>query len=148
MKRTWHDITLVMRAGLQKQSATSALLMQVLLFVLAGGICYLISVAILLALVEWGNMEVNLANLLASLVAIYAAHRLNGSFVFRQGKHAPAREISMFFLLSFTGLLLNMALMYLLTQYTALWYILSKTLVTGVVAIFNFTTRKFLVFNG
>ena len=69
-------------------------------------------------------------------------------FFFITGVKVDTKEISAFFLFSFLGLLLNVALMYVMTSYTDIWYVISKTLITILVAAFNFTTRKYLVFNG
>ncbi len=118
------------------------------MFVLIGGICYLISIVLLVLFVEKLNIEVNLANLLVSLIAIYIAYLLNGRFVFERGKHKPITEISSFYIYSLIGLGINVSLMYLMTTYTPIWYVISKTGITLFVAAFNFITRKFLVFNG
>ena len=64
----------------------NVLAQQIFLFVLIGGLCYLISMAVLIPLVEFAHVEVNLANLIASLIAIYAAYILNGKFIFETGK--------------------------------------------------------------
>ena len=121
---------------------------QVALFLVVGVVCYLVALLLLILFVEVLRMEVNLANLVASIVAIYVAYVLNGKYIFKRGRHSPTKEISAFFLFSFIGLALNVALMFLLTEFVPISYIISKTLVTGIVAAFNFVMRKFLVFNG
>ncbi len=125
----------------------SPLFRQVATFLFVGGLCYLLSISLMVFLVEWWSVEVNLANLIASIVAIYAAYILNGRFVFQRGRHAPTKELSLFFILSVIGLLINVILMYLMTEFLPIHYVISKTVVTVIVAAFNFLTRKFLVFS-
>ncbi len=121
---------------------------QVVLFLFVGGFCYGVSMVFLYIFADLLNLEVNLANLLASLIAIYVAYVLNGRIIFDKGKHSPGKEISMFFLFSFFGLLLNVSSMYLLVTFTPISIYVSKTLVTIGVSVFNFITRKLFVFNG
>ena len=124
------------------------LFQQIFLFLLVGGFCYLVSIVLLVLLVEYASMEVNLANLIASLIAIYVAYLLNAKFIFEKGKHDPKKELTIFFLFSFVGLAINVLLMFLMTTFLPISYIISKTIVTILVAGFNFVTRKFIVFNG
>ena len=121
---------------------------QVVLFLFVGGLCYGVSMVFLYLFADLLHLEVNLANLLASLIAIYVAYVLNGRYIFNKGKYTPGKEISMFFLFSFFGLLLNVTSMYILVTFTPISIYVSKTLVTIGVAVFNFITRKLFVFNG
>lgn len=131
-----------------KRLLSNSLLQQILLFLVVGAICYVISMVILVFLVEIGKVEVNLANFFASLIAIYAAYALNARYIFQRGKHAFSKEITMFILFSLIGLLINVILMYFMVKYLPIFYVISKTLVTIFVAAFNFGTRKFFVFAG
>lgn len=119
---------------------------QIVLFVLVGGVCYFVSILLLLFFVEITAMEVNLANLIASFITIFICYILNASFVFKSGRHSRSKEILSFFTFSLFGLLLNVILMYLMTTYLPIWYVISKTIITGLVAVFNFVVRKKIVF--
>lgn len=121
---------------------------QILAFLGVGVICYLISIILLMALVELLKVEINLSNLIASVITIIICYYLNVILVFQAGKYSKLKEFMAFFTFSLLGLSLNVGLMYLLTEFTEIWYVLSKTFVTAVVAIFNFTTRKIIVFQG
>lgn len=119
---------------------------QVILFILIGGLCYLIGLGQLILFVEWLKIEVNLANAIASVITIFICYLLNVKYVFKGGKYSKGKEILAFYVFSFAGLLLNVTLMYLMTKYLFIWYVVAKTLVTLVVAVFNFLTRKKIVF--
>lgn len=126
--------------------ADNPLLRQVVLFAVVGGICYVVSIILLLFFVEISQMEVNLANLIASLITIFVCYVLNANFVFKGGRHSKGKEVLAFFSFSLLGLLLNVILMYLMTRYLPIWYVISKTIIVAVVAVFNFVVRKKLIF--
>ena len=124
------------------------LIRQILLFILVGCVCYLFGISLLILLVEIGGLEVNLANLIASLFAIYVAYVLNARFIFKGGRYSYSREIFAFYIFSAMGLGINITLMFLMTKYLPISYVISKTIVTAIVAGFNFVSRKYLVFKG
>jgi putative flippase GtrA len=96
--------------------------------------------------VEMANIEVNLANVISSVIVIFICYLLNAKFVFKGGRHSIKKEIFAFFIVSAIGFTLNVILMFLMTEYLVIWYVISKTIVTGVVAVFNFIARKKFVF--
>jgi len=61
-------------------------------------------------------------------------------------RYSKKKEILAFYIFSFMGFLLNVALMFVLTEYLLIWYVVAKTLVTMAVAVFNFIARKNFVF--
>ncbi|MEM6629147.1 MAG: GtrA family protein [Bacteroidota bacterium] len=129
-------------------SGSSRLGVQIILFLFVGALCYAVDILLLYLFYDIMGLNVNLGNFFSSVIATYVAYVLNSRYIFSKGKYDPKKEISMFFILSFLGLLLNMSMMFVLTSYTAISIYISKTFVTLVVAAFNFVTRKFLVFNG
>ena len=124
----------------------SPIIQQILLFLLVGGICYVVAIALLMFFVEFIELEVNFANFIASFITIFVCYLLNAKFVFKSGRHSKQKEILAFFSFSIIGLVLNIVLMYLMTSYTPIWYVISKTMITAFIAVFNFIVRKKLVF--
>lgn len=124
----------------------NSFLRQVLSFILVGGICYVVSIVLLVLSVEVLQMDVNLANLITSLITIFVCYILNVNFVFVGGKHSKKKEVLAFFSFSILGLTLNVILMYLMTTYLPIWYVISKTLIIAIVSVFNFVVRKNFVF--
>ena len=122
------------------------LLRQIALFTVVGAICYLVAIALLMLFVEVFAMEVNLANAISSLLTIFVCYLLNAKFVFERGRYSRSKEILSFYTVALLGFLLNVWLMYLFTTYVPIWYVISKTIVTLIVAVFNFILRKRLVF--
>ena len=121
---------------------------QVILFVIIGFLCYLIGMVQLILLVEWLSLEVNLANIISSFITIFICYLLNAKIVFKGGRYSKGREIFAFYVFSSFGYLLNIALMFIMTKYLLIWYVISKTIVTIIVAIFNYISRKKFVFLG
>ena len=119
---------------------------QVISFVIVGGICYFIGISLLMFFVELVKLEINLANLISSIITIFICYLLNVKFVFQGGRYKRTKEIFTFYIFSFFGLLLNITLIYFMTKYLPIWYVISKTIVILIVAVFNFTTRKKFVF--
>ena len=119
---------------------------QIFMFLLIGGVCYLLAIGLLMLFVERMAMEVNLANVFASLIVIVINYFLNAWFVFERGRYKAWKEVAAFFLFSMIGFSLNVLQMYVFTSYIPIHYVLSKTIITVIVATFNFITRKFLVF--
>lgn len=131
---------------MREYKLTNPLVRQIFLFLFVGGLCYLIGISLLIFIVEVIRLEVNLANIVSSVIVIFICYLLNAKFVFKGGRYSKKKEIAAFFVLSFVGFLLNVTLMFLMTKYLAIWYVISKTIVTIIVAVFNFITRKKIVF--
>ena len=125
---------------------TNPLMRQIILFFSVGVVCYFVSIALLIFFVEYSKMEVNLANVVASIITIFICYLLNAKFVFKGGRYSRSKEIIAFFVVASIGFFLNVSLMYIMTTYLPIWYVISKTFVTGAVAAFNFVARKKFVF--
>lgn len=133
-------------ANLLSQLPLPKLSKQIALFVMVGGVCYFIVMALMVLFIEVMGMEVNMANVVASLIVMVINYFLNAFFVFERGRHQPWKEASAFFLFAGMGFGLNVVLMYLMTTFTPLHYTIIKTIVVFMVAGFNFVTRKLIVF--
>ena len=119
---------------------------QIILFIIIGFLCYLIGLGQLILFVEWLGMEVNLANIITSVITIFICYLLNVKFVFKSGRYSRKKEILAFYTFSAIGFLINVVLLFVLTKYLSVWYVVAKTLVTMFVAVFNFIARKKFVF--
>lgn len=76
-------------------------------------------------------------------VSVVVNYLLSMRFVFepREGV-SKAREFSVFLLLSISGLLLTEMLMWYSVERLHFHYLFSKIVVTGIVMVYNFVTRK------
>jgi putative flippase GtrA len=131
---------------MSKYNFKNPLVQQIISFLFVGGICYIVGIFLLLLFVELAHIEINLANLIASFITIFVCYLLNAKFVFKSGRYSQKKEVIAFFTFSVLGLILNVVLMYLMTTYLPIWYVISKTLITAFIAVFNFIVRKKLIF--
>lgn len=122
------------------------LIRQIVSFLFVGVTCYFVGILLLMFFVELVGMGVNPANIVSSLITIFICYLLNAKFVFKGGRYSRKKEVLAFFMVSSIGFVLNVLLLYLMTKYLAIWYVISKTIVTVVVAVFNFIARKKFVF--
>lgn len=129
-----------MKEGIKMQR----LLQQFARFVLVGGTATVIDFAVL-ALLHYGfNVHYLTATGLAFVISTIYNYWASMRFVFDSpyGKDEKGKELLIFLVLSVLGLLLTEGLMGLLVEYASLNVIVSKVLVTCVVMLFNFITRK------
>lgn len=134
-------------AVFEKKKVTASIHKQVVLFLISGGICFIADFSILVVLVELFKVNVILANCFSVIFAIYLAYILNVKFVFERGKFKLTKEFSLFFIFSGISFVLDMSFLYVLVEFLAMWYVLAKVIVTLVVALFNFSTRKWFIFS-
>ena len=133
---------------LDKHSVISSLHRQVVLFLIIGSICFFIDMTILMLLVEIFSLNVILANCISVIIATYVSYVLNIRFIFQNGKFGLKKEISLFYVFSIISFFLNILFLYILVELFIIWYVPSKVIVTAIVALFNFSTRKWFIFSG
>ena len=124
----------------------NALLMQMFRFGIVGCICTLFDYFMMIGLTELVGLHYLLSSTISFSVSTVLNYILSTRFVF-EGKQdtGPVQEFTAFFLLSMGGLGLNTLLMWLFTEKAGIYYMLSKIVVTSVVMIYNFVTRKMLL---
>jgi len=122
------------------------LVLQFFRYVLVGGTA---------ALVEWGSFflffyVVQIHYLLAVtgafLLATGVNYVLSIKFVFSHGRFPVHKEAFFVYLLSAIGLILNLGLMWLFVGILSINPMFSKITSTGIVLIWNFTSRKVFIF--
>jgi putative flippase GtrA len=124
----------------------SPLLRQFMRYVAVGGTA---------ALVEWGsfylcNYPLGLHYLLSVALAFILAtgvnYLLSILFVFTRGRYSARLEALLVYFVSAVGLLLNMLLMWALHGLLDINAMIAKVIATGIVLIWNFTSRKVFIF--
>ncbi len=130
-----------------KRKVTSSVHKQVFLFIISGGICFITDLAILVFLVEILKMNVIVANCISVIFTIFLAYQLNVKFIFQSGKFGLRKEISLFYIFSGISFFLDVFFLFILVDYVLMWYVLAKIIVSLVVALFNFSTRKWFIFS-
>ena len=132
-------------------------LTEVIKFVLTGGVCFLIEYAALVALKEWLHMPVLLATPAAFLISVLFNYLLCVKWVFPGAKDGWRAQIG-FVVTSGLGFFLNWVLMWALTALfgedtvlltlrgmTIKVYLANKVIATGVVMVWNYFTKRWLL---
>ncbi|MDZ7793196.1 MAG: GtrA family protein [Spirochaetia bacterium] len=107
------------------------------------------------ALIEWGsfylcNYQLQFHYLLAVVVAFTLAtganYILSILFVFQRGRHSVRLEAFLVYLVSGVGLVLNMLFMWTMHGLLDIHAMAAKVIATGIVLIWNFSSRKLFIF--
>ena len=115
---------------------------------------YLI-VGALATLVEWGafyvlNSPLSLHYAAATTLAFVLSTAANWLFgrliLFRESKQNTARELLKIYAVSVIGLLMNIAIMFVVVEKIGLPEMLSKIIATGSVFAWNFLVRKLVIY--
>ena len=121
---------------------------QIIKFAVAGAIGAGIEMGTYIYLVDFVGMYYLTANLLAISIAIVVNYIISQKWVFDGGRYNRRVEFTVFVVVSIVALLLNQLLMWALVENTELNDKICKVMAIGVVAVFNFFAKKFLVFKG
>ena len=102
--------------------------------------------AALLALKEWAGLHYLVAVPIAFLIGIAVNYLIGIWIVFRRGKLSLAKELALFLTISLLALAITEGSMFLLTDLFRIDYRISR-LISGVVTyLFNFFSRRFLIY--
>ncbi len=133
-------------------------LKEVIKFIFTGGICFLIEYAALIILKEWLHLPVVAATPIAFLISVVFNYLLCVKWVFDGAKEGSRRAQLGFVITSGLGFFLNWLLMWGLTalfgEDALLFvlfgipvkvYMLNKIIATGLVMVWNYFTKRYLL---
>lgn len=131
---------------------------EIVKFVFTGGVCFLIEYAALIALKEWLHLPVVAATPLAFLISVVFNYLLCVKWVFDGAAEGNKKAQLGFVITSLMGLFLNWAIMWALTALLgedavllSLFgvdvkvYMLNKVIATGLVMVWNYFTKRWLL---
>lgn len=125
-----------------------ALFRQVFRFGTVGGICFLIDYGLMVLLTEAAGLHYLISCTISFSVSTVINYILSMLFVFdSDSSRRRFREFVHFTVLSLIGLGCNTLLMWLFTGVAGWHYMISKIVVTVIVMVYNFISRK-LLFEG
>lgn len=133
-------------------------LKEIVKFAFTGGVCFLIEYAALIALKEWLRLPVVAATPIAFLISVVFNYLLCVKWVFSGAKEGNKKAQIGFALTSVMGLFLNWAIMWALTALLGedgvllsllgveiKVYMLNKVIATGLVMVWNYFTKRWLL---
>ncbi len=128
--------------------STRKLAGQFMRYVGVGGAAFIVDFACLWTLTEYLGLHYLIAATLAFSVGLVANYLccLVWVFDFRSMSNR-LHEFVVFGTIGIAGLLLNSLLLYGLTEYGGLHYLISKLCAAAVILVFNFSVRRWLLFS-
>jgi len=101
-----------------------------------------------ISLTEIGHVHYILAAIVGFMGGILVNYALSVRWVFANSTYSSRRvEFAVFVFIGFVGLVMTVAIMWVLTEGFSVHPIVSKLMVTAVVFFWNFLARKFWLFN-
>lgn len=119
---------------------------QVVRFIAVGAGCAAVEFLLFTLLVDFYSINYLAANLISLLVAVVLNYLISRKAVFESGKHAANVEFMIFLLFTSIGVGLNQFLVWYFVEQMVLDVRLGKVFAIGIVAVFNFLTKKHIVF--
>lgn len=119
------------------------LIAQFMKFGVVGVIAFLIDYGLMVALTELFGVPYLISNTISFIVSVVFNYLASMRYVFeRRDDMSRRREFIIFVILSVIGLILNDVLMWFFVSLCFIDYRIAKFIVTFLVAIWNFVTRK------
>lgn len=119
------------------------LIAQFMKFGIVGMIAFLIDYGLMVALTEFFGVPYLISNTISFTVSVVFNYVASMRYVFeRRDDMSRHREFIIFVVLSIIGLILNDLFMWLFVSVWLIDYRIAKIIVTVLVAIWNFVTRK------
>lgn len=119
------------------------LLAQFMKFGIVGVIAFVIDYGFMVLLTEVFNVPYLISTTVSFIISVVFNYFASMRFVFkRKDDMSRRREFIIFIVLSVIGLAINDVFMWLMVDYLYIDYRISKIVVTFIVAVWNFVTRK------
>lgn len=119
---------------------------QLFKFGIVGVICFLIDYLLMIGLTEFVHFNYLVSCGVSFSISTIVNYLLSMRFVFRSKENLNKTfEFFIFVVMSIIGLGLTELLMWISTERLSIYYMLSKIIVTAIVMIYNFVTRKIVL---
>lgn len=115
-------------------------------FCIVGTIGAIIDIGGLCVLVEFVGIYYLLAAAMSFTIAVINNYFLNKYWSFKNKSSNHTKQFIGFVLVSVVGLLINLGVMYSLTELLFVWYLLSKAIASIIVLFWNFFMNKYVTF--
>jgi len=119
---------------------------QLFRYAIVGGIAFCVDFGLLWALTETVGCHYVVAGTISFIAGLATNYLLSVAWVFRHSSVNNRKlEFLLFAMVGVIGLALNAAILYLLTDWLAVHYLLSKLVSTAIVFLWNFVGRRTLM---
>lgn len=119
---------------------------QVIRFTIVGGASAILEFSLLVLMVEKLKLGYLTGNVLAFSLTNIVTYLLSRHFVFSPTDKKKSYEAVLFIVFLFGGLLINQSVLWAVVEFGGLDYRISKVIAILVTIVWNFFTRKYIVF--
>ena len=117
-------------------------------YTIVGGLAFVADYSLLFVLTEYLGLHYLVSATISFIVGLTINYILSIFWIFRHSKlESRIIEFIIYGIIGVIGLFINNAMLYLLTDYVSLYYMLSKLITAAVVMGWNFVGRKLILFN-
>ncbi len=121
---------------------------QIFRYAIGGQVSTLADFLVLIFLTDLLGVYYMISASISFICSVLVSYFFNIYWVFHQRKYDKRRhEIALFFFISAIGLILTSSFMYFFTEIVGMFYVYSKIVSASIVFVWNFTARKYLLFN-
>ena len=125
-----------------------SLFSEIIKYLISGGVAFIIDVSTLYCLTEFLKLHYYFSVIIAFAFGLITVYFLNTKWVFvYHSQKSKKKEFILFLLITIDGLCLNLILISFFTEIINIYYIVSKLLVTIIVLFWNYSARKYFLFN-
>jgi putative flippase GtrA len=120
--------------------------LEVLKFILAGLLCSGIEFLTFSLLLKEGNIDYLIANVVSICISLCFNFFISKYFIFGKTGNTEKKEVLSFFLFAALAIALNQMILWLFVEIIKFDVRICKVIAIGAVAIFNYITKKHIVF--
>ena len=127
--------------------STNSLVSQFLRYLIVGGLAFVVDFISLYLLTEFGGLHYLISAAVAFLLGLIANYSLSRAWVFdRRTLENPAAEFLVFAVIGLVGLGMNEGMIWFVREKVHFHYMVAKAISAGIVLIWNFSARKYVLF--
>lgn len=115
-------------------------------YLLIGGTCAVLDLLLLYTFVNYFHIWYLYATTASFIIVVMLGYFGQKYFTFRNYEKNHKKQISVFFVVAGTGLLINVGFMFVFVSLLGVWYIIANIITKFIVLIWNFLANKKITF--
>ncbi len=126
---------------------TNNIYIQLLRYLFAGGIAFVVDVSILFVLTEFAHIHYMISSTISFTIGLIISYLISILWVFDEKRiEKKTVELTVFAAIGGVGLVMTSSFMWIFTSILTLHYLFSKILTTAIVFSWNFLAKKRILF--
>ena len=126
---------------------TNDWLVQLLRYIIVGGISFVIDYGLLYLLTEFLGIHYIVSATLSFIAGLIVNYVISINWIFRHSKlSSKSAEFTIYGIIGVVGLLFNNLLLFMFTDILQFHYMISKLMAAAIVLLWNFAGRKIILF--